>query len=562
MERAAGSSGTTLYADDADEGVSAERTAHSGAQLLGLDSAPSGAAHPGIVTHTYRPVPGTAARQPDQARTSGTASAKAHAGVSRPSDQRASDGRIALVSVGGSRAQEHTRAAPASADARPSARSAAGSSGRANPPSPATAPHDTPDTQQTPAPPRISLDQVLTRQTPVQWHEAVAIVERTCAALIEEDGHELPPPELSGVRIGADGTLSVERGSRGEPGVARLGRMLYSLTPASSTPPRLRLFISQWMAATEASPLRDLASDLAYFARPNPEALIRAVYERYLARPAVAGPIATQQAPAADDQPNHAPLRTALVVAAVAASLIAGIFVWFLVSSNVGSPPAVADGVDLDVDVDTAPGAQSVDPELMGATPTSAMAVVDPDPARPPSPLTNAVGSPPRADAGTGRATDPVNSAADSRAQTTGAAGLPPVVGGAGASDGIDRRSASAASRESDSSSEQPSPTALDAPPSFTGPVYSAADREVDPPRLLSPEIPEWLIAGFGSRTNAVELLISERGVVESVRMVGNPQRLPDVMLLSRTKALEFDPARRYSQPVRYRLIFTWKVAP
>ena len=92
--------------------------------------------------------------------------------------------------------------------------------------------------------------------------------------------------------------------------------------------------------------------------------------------------------------------------------------------------------------------------------------------------------------------------------------------------------------------------------------IYSANDGDVEPPRLRSAEIPELLIAGFERRTNRVELVIGERGEVQQVHMIGPPQRMPDVMLLSRAKQLLFDPALRNGVPVRYRLILSWNVTP
>jgi hypothetical protein len=92
--------------------------------------------------------------------------------------------------------------------------------------------------------------------------------------------------------------------------------------------------------------------------------------------------------------------------------------------------------------------------------------------------------------------------------------------------------------------------------------IYSASDAGVDPPRLRSAEIPELLIAGFEKRTNRVELVISERGEVQQAHMIGPPQRMPDVMLLSRAKELLFDPATRNGVPVRYRLVLSWNVTP
>jgi hypothetical protein len=92
--------------------------------------------------------------------------------------------------------------------------------------------------------------------------------------------------------------------------------------------------------------------------------------------------------------------------------------------------------------------------------------------------------------------------------------------------------------------------------------VYSAADSGVEPPKLLSADIPEFLIAGFPKKTNSVEAIISERGEVQRVRMLGPPQRIPDIMLLSRMKEWVFEPATKDGTAVRYRLVLTWDVTP
>ena len=92
--------------------------------------------------------------------------------------------------------------------------------------------------------------------------------------------------------------------------------------------------------------------------------------------------------------------------------------------------------------------------------------------------------------------------------------------------------------------------------------IYSATDSGVEPPKLLSAEIAEHLIAGFPTRTNSVEAIINERGNVERVRMLGPPQRIPDVMLLSRMKEWLFEPATKAGTAVKYRLILSWDVTP
>ena len=91
--------------------------------------------------------------------------------------------------------------------------------------------------------------------------------------------------------------------------------------------------------------------------------------------------------------------------------------------------------------------------------------------------------------------------------------------------------------------------------------IYSAADRDVIPPqtdeRLPGPTISSW-----NTRTNAMEVIVSQTGAVERVRLVTPPQRMPDMFALSRAKVWMFKPAMKDGRPVRYRLLLTWEVNP
>ena len=75
---------------------------------------------------------------------------------------------------------------------------------------------------------------------------------------------------------------------------------------------------------------------------------------------------------------------------------------------------------------------------------------------------------------------------------------------------------------------------------------------------LLHPQIPTNLMLAGENRMNIMELLISETGSVERVRLVAGPSRLPDVMLLSGAKAWRFQPASRDGEAVRYRALVSW----
>ena len=96
----------------------------------------------------------------------------------------------------------------------------------------------------------------------------------------------------------------------------------------------------------------------------------------------------------------------------------------------------------------------------------------------------------------------------------------------------------------------------------FDNTLYSKDDEDVRPPRLLSESLPSPTIGGWTTRTNVIEVIVSETGTVERVRFVATPQRMPDAFILSRAKVWKFSPAMKDGQPVRYRLLLSWEVNP
>jgi hypothetical protein len=92
--------------------------------------------------------------------------------------------------------------------------------------------------------------------------------------------------------------------------------------------------------------------------------------------------------------------------------------------------------------------------------------------------------------------------------------------------------------------------------------IYSEADRDVRPPAVLSSELPHPTFSEWTTRTNVMELIVSETGAVERARLLEAPQRMPDMMLLSRAKLWKFGPAMKDGHPVRYRLVVKWEVNP
>jgi hypothetical protein len=92
--------------------------------------------------------------------------------------------------------------------------------------------------------------------------------------------------------------------------------------------------------------------------------------------------------------------------------------------------------------------------------------------------------------------------------------------------------------------------------------IYSAEDADVVPPQTSEMLLPGPTISAWSTRTNAMELIVSQTGAVEHVRLLTMPQRMPDVLVLSRAKVWKFTPAMKDGRPVRYRLRVTWEVNP
>jgi hypothetical protein len=92
--------------------------------------------------------------------------------------------------------------------------------------------------------------------------------------------------------------------------------------------------------------------------------------------------------------------------------------------------------------------------------------------------------------------------------------------------------------------------------------IYSAQDRDVIPPQTSEPLPAPTFSGAWTTRTNSMEVIVSETGTVERVRMLTPPQRMPDVLELSRAKVWKFTPAMKDGRPVRYRLLLKWEVNP
>ena len=99
------------------------------------------------------------------------------------------------------------------------------------------------------------------------------------------------------------------------------------------------------------------------------------------------------------------------------------------------------------------------------------------------------------------------------------------------------------------------SATAKSAP--APAPIYTLEDEGITPPAPLVQTMPIWTPPNDNFRhvtfTGAIEVVIDERGAVESVRMIQPLNVLYDQLLLAAAKNWRYTPAMRQGQPVKYR---------
>ena len=402
--------------------------------------------------------------------------------------------------------------------------------------------HATPDA--------VSLDEVVAREIPVQWDEAVAVVEELCGLLTSARGSELPVPRLAEVLINADGAITLQ-GSSGERGARGASRTLHELLSTSNAPVALRLFVTHAMSPEAYASIREFAAALAYFGKPGRAQLIGALYQRC----AAAGPSSFRRSPrrpsvSAKEQPGGQiavpPKRTrpklarAAAVAAAVSLVVAGIWLWSTRGrhrpANLSFPTLMSEAKSairtLELEVSTRLG---IRPPPIGSAEHEAT--------RKPTPASG-LSLTPRRTRNERPSILPLSTVqlVDHSHQTVT---VVPLV-------------------ESSLTIEAPAPRGtLAAEGEESRAIYSSSDADVLPPVLRFPQAPPPpLVDRRSEGLNRMELLISPSGTVEHVRLVDGPSRMTDMMLLSGAKMWRFEPALKDSKPVRYRMIVSWIAGP
>jgi hypothetical protein len=412
----------------------------------------------------------------------------------------------------------------------------------------------------------IAIDDLLNRLGHVEWVEAVAIVEALCVGLTSGSGTRARIPELSNILITAQGTVVTRGGSSNGPPGPRLARTLHELTAGATVAVPLRLFITKWVSFTDEHSVADFAKELAYYSRPDGAVLIRAVYERALAKPSTPPkprPVAADAVQAKARRPQPRRLRRSRRVAAAVimfGTALTGVWIWRT------SPTTFDQETPFNAWRVISDSARAMRAAAAAASERFGPATRDDGGSAGPAPESRdqATAAAPESTRGP-RAAGSVRLPARN-ASARSAAGQPatpslPAPGDVGPS-----------SRSGGMAPAVPMGTGLAAEGAAEGTrvnavrdaaqVFTSADPDVRPPELLRPQLPFPLLSGVRTELNTMELIVSETGTVERVQLISQPRRMADMMLLSGAKAWVFEPASWRGQSVRYRLLVSWDSGP
>ncbi len=374
---------------------------------------------------------------------------------------------------------------------------------------------------------QIRLDDVLARDVSVQWFEGVALVRALCRQLSARSGADGMFPVASQITLASDGVVTFG-GAEATSAVPAAGHLLARML-SDDVPVRLRLLVTQATAedATSGS-LHEFSESLAYFERPNPEAILSALHARAAVAPPaqrqdaeIAEPVAGPASRASSPEPRARKRRRPVVFVAAAILLIAVTGLFVRAALRTGRLASVVEGI-------------------RSAVATPANATIDT-----------------RQDEDTEGA-----AAAPAAAAATTTASRRPAVAVAPASD-ITRPPASGSASEM----EMPQQVPLDVAPADASDaseatsvqgsdrIYSRSDAAVTPPRQVYPALPARPSPGRRPEDLTVlDLLVTADGRVEHVRLRTTPRDVHEFMLVSAAKAWRFEPATMHGHPVRFRL--------
>jgi hypothetical protein len=388
----------------------------------------------------------------------------------------------------------------------------------------------------------IDFGDLLARDVPLEWHEAVAVVQEACGQLF---GPGVEAPDPTHIRLHPAGTIELlPQPHSSEPPTQRLGHTLNALMQGTLPPAELRLFASESTSVVAAAiSVDDFSRRLAYFERPGRSRVLQLLYERAAPALAAAPPRREHpdtQAPVAvasdaeNADANDGALRNVRARVAVFAALMGCALTfwgWYWLRANHRTPPVPAVLSETRAVVGSLiAGTVSSGKALLG----SAGLIDVPKTAATPDPdIPGDVKIRPARD----------NKTPASRSSSTSSVPSPPVVA-------PETREQPAGSVSPPARAATPDEVSADAT------VYTANAPGVLPPKLVWPQLPTTAPTDGADpprpSPGEVDLLVNEGGVVEAVKLLTAPGGFHQRMLLSAMKAWRYHPAVKDGRPVRY----------
>ena len=446
----------------------------------------------------------------------------------------------------------------------------------------------------------VALSALVDRGVKLEWHEAVAVVRDICELLRGADPDE-PVPDLRHIWICANGRMAIAPGTAGgrasnEHPVATLGRLLLSLVEDAGMPVQLRIVALSAASTTPAyDSLAEFSNALAYFERPSGALPIRPVYTRWhqLAAesdaPAALQPLPPDSPPSAS-QPSETQSVVDLtappdalglflpekkvvtlrgrsfpvfpIAAAAAVILVATLILAWSFSGRSRSSPGPAQTAQAPVEEAasqtftlTSPVAEDINLDAAGGSAVRGSGTQIRRSRSGPAPVV-AIGTR-SSKSGTSPTTPRFSPGPQPGLRAGGLAAPPPRVAS---------RTAAPASASPAASSRQPAavderlPIPIEEPPDA---VYTSADQDIEPPVLVRPRVSVDPPAGGNLEGMTVlDLLVSESGAVETIKLAGEAQDYREAMIFSAIKTWKFRPGMRDGHPVRYQKRIWIRISP
>ena len=399
----------------------------------------------------------------------------------------------------------------------------------------------------------VSLARLNESAIRIEWFEAVAIIQELCRSLADSSSDSSGRPlNASHVEVDRAGSVLLTReGHLSSVTVRQVGELLRGLL-ADDIPVPLRLALSQSVSEPPFYPsVMSFSQALAYFERPNRNALIQAVYNRWKLRPTENRthpevPFEPLKQHAAE-LPNVQRARLKLPQWFVVTTIVLGSISVLTMTALLMLPRRAETAASQSVANPILAAGSSV-AKTVSSLATAAINKITTTAAPAPS-LAESVEAPEPV------VTAPVRRVVQARPlRTIPLFPLTPRL------EDLSLKPIFELQSLIDVELSNPTPNTHN--PSFSeqmapGNIYSDLDLDVEPPVAVYPQIPSALFGPPEQDAAIFDVIIDRFGKVESAKLRQRPTSMANAMVLtmglSAAKAWRFQPATRQGQPVKYR---------